>query len=431
LKALYPTETERPTRRVFLAGVRLRNRPAWEFEDSMEELAQLTVALGAKVVGRGAQKLDRPCAATFLGRGKAEEFARQCCELEADTVVFDDELTPAQTRNLEEIFQRKILDRTALILDIFARRAQTKEGKLQVELARLEHLLPRLAGYWSHLSRQRGGIGVRGGEGEKQLEMDRRRVLQQIDRLKKQLEEVRRRRRVQREGRLRRQWPLASLVGYTNAGKSTLFNALTGARSAEMDQLFATLDPMTRRLRLPTNRNVLLSDTVGFIRKLPTQLVEAFKATLEEVVHADLLLHVVDATHPQAEDQIAAVESVLEEIGALEKPILLIFNKIDRLHNGERLNRRLAQYPAAVAVSAKTGEGFDALMNELSSRLRPARRLIELELPHSAGPIHARLREVGQIIEANYDGPTARLKARIPPHCRAEFAPYITADLEA
>ncbi len=282
-----------------------------------------------------------------------------------DTVIFDDELSPAQCRNLEKIFECKILDRTSLILDIFAQRARTREGKLQIELAQLQHLLPRLTRFWGHLSRQSGGIGMRGGEGESQLEADRRKVSERIDKIERDLDAVRRQRATQRAGRQRSQWPLASIVGYTNAGKSTLLNALTGSDVLAKDILFATLDPTTRRLKLPTNQNVLLTDTVGFIKKLPHGLVEAFKATLEEVVQADLLLHVVDISHPQAEEQIAAVNAVLEEIGADEKSTLMVFNKMDRLAGNGALNRLQEKFPHAVAISATTGEGIPALLAEI------------------------------------------------------------------
>jgi GTP-binding protein HflX len=354
-------------------------------------------------------------------------LAAHCRQHNVDTVIFDDELSPAQSRNLEEVFECKVLDRTSLILDIFAQRARTREGKLQVELAQLQHLLPRLTRFWGHLSRQKGGIGMR-GDGETQLETDRRRVQDRIARISRELEEVRQHRQTQRVGRQRSLWPLASIVGYTNAGKSTLLNQLTGASVLSEDMMFATLDPTTRRLRLPTNQNVLLTDTVGFIRKLPHRLVEAFKATLEEVVEAELLLHVVDVSHPQAEEQILAVNSVLEEIGAAGKPTLMVFNKVDRFENRELLNRYTERFPGSVGVSAKTGEGIPELLVELGAMLRPVREFMELQIPHEAAAVVARLHAVAQVVERNYDGPTARFKARIPPHLRSEFAGYAVSE---
>ncbi|PYJ81601.1 MAG: GTPase HflX [Verrucomicrobia bacterium] len=425
------TTSDTRTERVFLIGAELSCRTSWEVRDSLDELAELAVTAGAEVVGEGTQKLKAPAAGTFIGSGKADEFARHCRRQDVDTVIFDDELSPAQSRNLEKAFECKVLDRTALILDIFAQRARTSEGKLQIELAQLQHLLPRLTRYWSHLSRQKGGIGMRGGEGESQLEADRRRVQERIDRIREELVLVRRQRRTQRTRRQRHLWPLASIVGYTNAGKSTLLNALTGAEVLAEDKLFATLDPTTRRLRLPTNQNVLLTDTVGFIRKLPHRLVEAFKATLEEVVQADLQLHVVDISHPLAEEQIRAVNTVLEEIGAAGKPTLMVFNKIDRVENGELVNRNLERYPNTVAVSATTGQGFPELLAELGSQVRPARELVELKVPHTEPAVIARLHAVGQVVERDYNGDSARFKARIPPHLHAEFAPFIVQDLRA
>ena len=345
-----------------------------------------------------------------------------------DTVIFDDELSPAQTRNLEKIFPGTVLDRTGLILDIFAQRARTREGKLQVELAQLQYLLPRLTRYWTHLSRQRGGLGAIGGEGESQLEADRRKIQERIDKLDEELEIVRRQRATQRAGRQRNQWPLASIVGYTNAGKSTLFNKLTGAAVLAEDKLFATLDPTTRRLRLPTNQNVLLSDTVGFIRKLPHRLVEAFKATLEEVVEADLLLHVVDCTHPQAEDHTRAVNEVLAEIHAAEKPTMLVLNKIDQAPP-DLVARWQLNHPRAVAVSARTGAGLDGLMAELGTALRPVREFLELAIPHDRAAVVAKLHEVAQIVERDYSGEAACFKARIPPHLHAEFAEFVVKEL--
>jgi len=392
----------------------------------MEELAELAATAGGTVAGTGTQKLESPAAGTFIGSGKAREFADFCRGNDVDTVVFDDELSPAQSRNLENVFGCKVLDRTALILDIFAQRARTREGKLQVELAQLQHLLPRLTRFWGHLSRQSGGIGMRGGEGESQLETDRRRVQERIERITADLQAVRRHRATQRAGRQRQPWPMASIVGYTNAGKSTLLNALTGARALEEDKLFATLDPTTRRLRLPTNQNLFLTDTVGFIRKLPHGLVEAFKATLEEVAQADLLVHVVDAGHPQAGAQIAAVNTVLAEIGAAGKPTIMVFNKIDRLEESNGLLAKfLEQFPNSVGLSAKTGEGLAGLIQELGTQLRPSRELVELAVPHGESAVIARLHEVAQVLERDYAGENTRFKARISPHYRREFAAYI------
>ena len=415
----------RETERVFIVGVQLKGHDAWRIDESLDELEELVGTAGGEVSGRGTQRLDRVNATTFIGPGKAREFAEQCKEAGVDTVVFDEELTPAQGRNLEKVFECKILDRTALILDIFSQRARTREGKLQVELAQLNHLLPRLTRFWTHLSRQKGGIGMRGGEGESQLEVDRRKVRERIDKIQRDLEMVMRHRTVQRTGRKRNQWPLGSLVGYTNAGKSTLFNAITGASTLSEDKLFATLDPTTRRLRLPTNQNVLLSDTVGFIRKLPHDLVDAFKATLEEVIEADLLLHVVDISSPQAEEQIEAVNVVLNELGVADKPMLMVFNKIDRVTAPGLAKRFTGQYPNSIVVSAKTGEGFVAFMAELGKQLRPVRDLLVLSVPHSQSEVIARVHEVGQVLERDYNGTKAVLKVLVPPDQRAAFEPFI------
>jgi GTP-binding protein HflX len=431
LKALIETRT-RKTERVFLIGVELKsNGKNGDSEESLDELSELAITAGGVVVGEGSQKLAAPFAATFIGKGKADEFALHCKRANVDTVIFDDELTPAQSRNLEKVFNCKVLDRTSLILDIFAQRARTREGKLQIELAQLQHLLPRLTRFWGHLSRQAGGIGMRGGEGETQLETDRRRVQDKIARLTRDLEVVRRHRSTQRNARQRNHWALASIVGYTNAGKSTLLNTLTGTNVLAEDKLFATLDPTTRRLRLPTNQNVLLTDTVGFIRKLPHGLVEAFKATLEEVAQTDLLIHVVDVSHPEAERQIDAVNAVLQEIGADGKPTMMVFNKIDQL-NGDRgtLTRFLEKHPHAVAVSATDGEGIPSLLAQLGTELRPAREFLELAVPHEHSGVIARLHEVGEVVERNYNGKIAHFKARIPPHLHREFARYLVRDLQ-
>ena len=437
MKALIETRKKRPER-VFLVGVELKSRNLADTRDSLAELGELAATAGGEVIGDGWQKVVSLNPATFIGKGKAGEFADVCRRQDVDTVIFDDDLSPAQSRNLEKIFNCKILDRTSLILDIFAQRARTREGKLQIELAQLQHLLPRLTKYWGHLSRQKGGIGMRGGEGETQLETDRRRVQDRIAKISRELELVRQQRSTQRNGRQRNNWPLASIVGYTNAGKSTLLNALTGADVLVKDILFATLDPTTRRLKLPTNQNVLLTDTVGFIRKLPHGLVEAFKATLEEVVQADLLLHVVDISHPQAEEQIAAVNAVLAEIGAGGKPTLMVFNKIDRLNpdgtgagGAGALNRLQERHPNAVVISAVTGEGIASLLAEIGTQLRPKREFLELRVPHEQAAVIARLHKVGQVISRNYRGPVARFKVRIPPQHHDEFAPYIVREAQA
>jgi GTP-binding protein HflX len=436
LKALITRKT-RPER-VFLVGVELKSRNHADTRDSLAELGELAMTAGGEIIGDGLQKTESLNPATFIGKGKAAEFAEFCRRHNVDTVIFDDDLSPAQSRNLEKIFNCKILDRTSLILDIFAQRARTREGKLQIELAQLQHLLPRLTRFWGHLSRQAGGIGMRGGEGETQLETDRRRVQDRIARISRELELVRRQRGLQRGARQRNNWPLASIVGYTNAGKSTLLNALTGADVLVKDILFATLDPTTRKLRLPTNQNVLLTDTVGFIRKLPHGLVEAFKATLEEVVQADLLLHVADISHPQAEEQIQAVNTVLAEIGAGEKSTIMVFNKMDRLDGksdrsgaGGVLARLQEKHPHAVAISAATGKGISTLLAEIGTQLRPKREFLELRVPHEQAAVIARLHAVGQIISRSYRGPAARFKARIPPHHHDEFAPYIVREAQA
>ncbi len=350
-----------------LVGVTSGGRERESTLASVTELRLLADSAGARVVSTIVQERARRDAATLIGRGKVSELAATCDETGADVVVFDDELSPAQQRNLEAAVGRKTLDRTQLILDIFARRARTREGRLQVELAQLDYLLPRLAGKGILLSRLGGGIGTR-GPGETKLETDRRRIRQRIQSVRREIERVRRERSTRREARARRERPVVALVGYTNAGKSTLFNALTQGEAVVSSQLFMTLDPLVRRVRLGSGRELLLVDTVGFIRKLPHPLVAAFRATLEEVKEADLLLHVLDASAPGIDEREAAVDAVLREIGAAERPQVLALNKSDAVSPG-RLSALVEGRHDAVAVSGLTGEGVPRLLDLLASRL--------------------------------------------------------------
>ena len=397
--------------------------------DSLQELQELAESAGARVLETVVQKRDVPSAPTFIGTGKAGELATLCKTKSANMVIFDDDLSPAQGRNLGEIIGPtvKVLDRTELILDIFAQRARTREGKIQVELAQMQYMLPRLTGLWTHLSRQRGGVGCR-GPGETQLEVDRRRVQEKITRLQRELTEVRKNRRVERSGRQRLHWPVVSLVGYTNAGKSTLMNALTGANVLAEDKLFATLDPTTRKLRLPNNQNILLSDTVGFLRKLPHHLVESFQATLEEVAEADLLLHVIDVSHPQAAEQMKAVEVVLHEINAWGKPTVVALNKIDQLPADDPVLARLQrELPHAVPISAQNGENLGHLLDEMVTRLRDWRVDVRLRIPHDRAKTIALIYQSGHVrARSNEDGDVV-LDAQIPKVLAGELTPFIVA----
>ena len=384
-------------------------------EHSLDELAGLAAAAGATVVLRVLQDRPKPDPATFLGSGKISSLAASCDELGADVVIFDNELSPAQLRNLEAALDRKVVDRTQLILDIFARRARTREGKLQVELAQLKYLLPRLAGSSAALSRLGGGIGTR-GPGETKLETDRRRIRHRISVLSKEIDVVRRRRAQLRERRQKGDVPTVALVGYTNAGKTTLFNALTGDRAVASDALFVTLDPLVRKVRLPDRRELLVSDTVGFINRLPHSLVASFRATLEEVAAADLLVHVIDASNPERDHQMAAVRSVLAEVGADDVPSIEVFNKLDRLEAGERA-RLQAVYSGSIAISALTGEGRDELVAALEARLALDTTTIRLEFDADSDGHRARiayLYRVGRIRQHESSDGRVLIEAELP-----------------
>lgn len=406
--------SEQIPEQAFLVGVQYRNQPLRDVEDSLDELEALADTAGATVVGRIIFRESQYHAATFIGKGKAEQLAAQVQATDTTTIVFDDDLSPAQGRNLGNITQAKIIDRTQLILHIFAQHAHTRAGRLQIEFAQLQYLLPRLRRRWTHLERQQGGIGLR-GPGEKQLELDRRRIQDRLHRIRQDLEHVIEHRMEQRRGRRRHGWALIALVGYTNAGKSTLMNALTGADAKVDDQLFATLDPLTRKLKLPNRQSALLTDTVGFIRKLPHHLVEAFKGTLEEVTQADLLLHVIDASHQRADQQIESVRTVLRELQADTKPTLHVLNKTD-LPGARNQAHWLAQrIGRTVSVSALTGEGLDVLLDEVTDFLRARNADVRLRLRVDDGRHLALVRSHGRIYEQVYtDDGYVVLRTNIP-----------------
>jgi GTPase len=409
--------------RALLIGLEQEGVSKWDLRDSMEELAELANSAGAEVVDTITQKLQKPTAPYYIGKGKAELIKESFKDQHVTSVIFDDELSPAQGRNLENLLSRKVLDRTQLILDIFAQRARSREGRLQIELAQLQYLLPRLTRMWTHLSRQTGGIGTR-GPGETQLEVDRRRVQERIARLERELEGVRRVRHVQRQGRKRHQWPVAAVVGYTNAGKSTLLNLLTGADVVAEDKLFATLDPTTRSLTLPNRQRLLLTDTVGFLRKLPHTLIESFKATLEEVVEADLLIHVVDLSHPRVDEHIEAVDTVVKELGAFGKQTLMVFNKIDALTNDDLIAVYTSRFPGSVAISARKGSGVSGLVQALQDELGAWRLQSRFKVPLSEGGLIAEIHRVGHVLELRYEGEFAVIVAHTPPELQQKLAAF-------
>lgn len=382
-------------------------------EESLLELAELANTAGAQVVKQSISKRDKPNAGLFIGKGKVEQYAELVETQGIKLVVFDDDLSPTQQKQLQEAFNVKVIDRTGLILDIFAQRAHSREGKLEVELAQMTYLLPRLTRMWSHLSRQDGGIGTR-GPGETQLEVDRRRVRERISRLKTELEDSKQNRETQRKKRQKIPLPTVAIVGYTNAGKSTLLNSLTAANVLVDDKLFATLDPTSRKVELPNNQMVVFTDTVGFIRKLPHHLVESFKATLEEVVGADILVHVLDAAHPQAEEHYEAVRKELEALGCHEKPTVLALNKVDKLEDKFSLHWWETEVDHTVQISAKKRLGFESLLQNVEHLMGNKRLRITLNIPLSRGDVISLIYKLGQVDKTHYNENSVRITAEIP-----------------
>jgi GTP-binding protein HflX len=430
------TPTKPPAEKAFLVGVEFRSeKPLISMEDSLSELALLAQTVNLEVVGEASQRLDTPNPSTLIGKGKVEEIAMLAEENLADIIIFDTELSPRHQRDLEETFGAKlrVIDRTALILDIFAQHAHTSEGILQVSLAQYEYRLPRLTRAWTHLARQTGGGGGRAGSvggvglrgpGETQLEVDRREIRKRISVLKKELEKVRAHRHRYRSQRKRSRIPLISLVGYTNAGKSTLLNRITHAEVLVADQLFATLDPTTRRVELPGGHQGLLTDTVGFIQKLPTQLIAAFQATLEEISEADLLIHVVDITHPNALEQARSVTDTLKEIQADHIPVITALNKVDRLPQPELANELLADFPKAVAISALKGLGINELLQAIEMELFENFTPITVQIPYTEGQLISLFHEQGQVTLIEHKRKGVTIQGYIPNRLLARYAAY-------
>jgi GTP-binding protein HflX len=409
--------------RIVLVGVVFPGVDPEAVEANLDELALLVDTAGADVAARVVQRRNHPDPATFVGRGKVAELALLSEKVDADTVVFDDELSPAQQRNLEKQLGRTAIDRTAVILDIFAQNARSIEGKAQVELALLRYRLPRLRGRGLTLSQQAGHIGTR-GPGETQLEVDRRRLVRRMHRLENDLRDVERTRHVQRRSRARGRHRELALVGYTNAGKSTLLNRLTDAGVPAENRLFVTLDPRTRQFALPGGETVLVTDTVGFVRKLPHELVEAFGSTLESVRLSDLILHVVDGAAADPEGQMDAVRGVLEEIGAGDVPELVVVNKADASTEAARLAKVLE---GAVAISARTGEGIDELLRTVADRLRVADRVVELVIPWARGDVLAAVHREGEVVDQRAGDEAARLHVVLDEAGRARFSEFVAA----
>ena len=409
--------------RAVIGAVRLPSQRRWQIEESLEELAGLVEAAGGSVVERVVQERKAPSPALYFGKGKIDEIGQAAHARDANLFVSDDRLSPSQERNISEALGIKVVDRTALILDIFAQRARSSEGKLQVELAQLTYLLPRLVGQWRHLERLGGGIGTR-GPGETQLESDRRVIRNRVMKISGELERVQIHRRLQRAGRRRMGAPVVALVGYTNAGKTTLLNRLAGVHLTAADRLFVTLDPAARLVEPAGHQAFILTDTVGFIRKLPHELVAAFRATLEELQDADLLLHVVDASHPAIDEHMRAVDELLGELQVADRPTLLAFNKMDHVEGD------LGARHGGVPISATTGSGIEELLKAIDGAL-PATVAVTLRIPHADGTALALCYELGRVLARTDEPDAVRLEVELPARLRGRLAPYIVGESAA
>ena len=418
-----------PSERAVLVTIQLdprfsRGRSIWSLDDEAKELEELAVSSGCRIVAHVQAKRHEPVAGTFLGGGKLEEIAETAREAQSHVVIFNHELSPAQQRNIEEILRVKTIDRTQLILDIFAQRARSQEGQVQVELAQLRYLLPRLVGKGVMLSRLGGGIGTR-GPGEQKLEVDRRRIRQRLSRLGDELDKLEQRRQATRSRRKEVRVPVAALVGYTNAGKTTLLNRLTGEHAAAKDQLFTTLDPLARRIRLPGGEPLIVTDTVGFLHHLPHHLIEAFKATLEEARDADVLLHVLDASHPLVSEHAEAVWEVLRQLHLDEAPRLTVLNKQDQVSDPQRLAALQRFYGAAVTISAKTGDGIPGLLTRLEEQLGLERTPVRLKVPVERSAVVAAVYRSGQVLSRKEGDSAVELTVRLSPKDKGTFADYV------
>lgn len=413
--------------RAYIIGTHGSHIPKEECIEHLEELERLCDTFGYEVVQKVECPLRKIDPGTFLGKGKLQELLEDATEKKAQVIIFDDEIQPKQQRNLEQHFNLPVIDRTELIIEVFAKAAKTREARLQVELAKVRYQLPRLRRLWTHLSRQAGtgGGGYLKGEGEKQIEIDRRLVRKRIDQLQKTIQEVRKQRNTQRSARLRSGIPAFAIVGYTNSGKSTLLRALTEANVLVEDKLFATLDTTTRKYTLPNRQQVILIDTVGFIRKIPHTLVAAFKSTLEEAVYTDILLHLIDVSHPKAEEQAEETHKVLEELGAKDRPTITVLNKIDACPDQGAICRFRIKYPNTVQISALTGAGLTDLLDKMIEVIQSLRKVVHLRIPQSHYALVSELMEQGHVISQEYEGNDILLEVEIASELEHKVLPFV------